>query len=101
MPAKKSAAKKPAKKARPAVKAKSSVTEVDENVYDITVAASEKIPTGEYANVDVGPVVASHTVVAKDSDELHEKLTNLCEVVEGVVSEQRELVLESLQDQAQ
>lgn len=61
----------------------------------ISLAASELIPTGDYANVVVGPVMVTKFV--KD-EKLGDRLNELAEVVESdCIAEQRELVLNSLQ----
>jgi hypothetical protein len=71
---------------------------VDEDgnpMAQISFTASELIPTGDYANVSVGPVTITKFV--KDED-LADKLNELAETVEAdCISEQRALVLESLQ----
>jgi hypothetical protein len=68
----------------------------------ISFTASELIPTGEYANVVVGPVTVTKFIPdPEDDDALAEALNDLAEVVEAkCISEQRELVLESLQVEA-
>lgn len=72
---------------------------VDENgqpMAKISFSATEKIPTGQYANVNVGPVTATKFV--KDDDNLAAELNKLAELVETeCIAEQRELVLQSLQ----
>jgi hypothetical protein len=78
----------------------------------ITMTASELIPTGQYANVSVGPAQITAFV---DQDRLLEgeayfserqrqvlaqAMNELAEIVEGdVVAVQRNLVLESMQEQ--
>jgi len=78
----------------------------------ITMTASELIPTGQYANVSVGPAQITAFV---DADRLLEgeayfsqqqrqviaqALNELAEIVEGdVVAVQRNLVMESMQEQ--
>ena len=111
--AKKSAAKPPAKRGT-AVSRKGDRKGVDMSgswpvasdgtpLLQISVTASELIPTGEYANVTVGPVTVTRFIQdPEDDDALAEELNNLAEVVEiKCISEQRELVLESLQDEAE
>jgi hypothetical protein len=74
----------------------------------ITMTASELIPTGQYANVSVGPcqiityidpdAPAPFTDVQREN--MAAALNQLAEIVEGdVVSVQRNLVMESIQDQ--
>lgn len=83
----------------------------------ILMTASELIPTGQYANVSVGPaqitafVDQDRTTVDEDGREipyfseeqrgtLAKALNEIAEIVEGdVVAVQRNLVLESLQEQ--
>lgn len=69
-------------------------------LIQIQFSASELIPTGEYANVVVGPVTVVKWIKdPQDDDELVEELNNLATLVEaGCISEQREIVLQSLQD---
>lgn len=69
-------------------------------LVQISFTASELIPTGEYANVCVGPVTVTKFIRdPEDDDELVEEMNNLAELVEaGCISEQRENVLKSLQD---
>lgn len=71
-------------------------------LIEITVSASEKVPTGDYANVDVGPVTMKKWIRdPQDDDALVEQINDMCELIEvGVVAEQRELVLQSLQNAA-
>lgn len=72
-------------------------------LIEISVCASELIPTGEYANVTVGPVrMTKYIRDPQDDDTLVEMINDMCELIEvGVVAEQRELVLQSLQSSAQ
>lgn len=79
----------------------------------ITFSASELIPTGQYANVSVGPaqvqvyvdidreVVESETFFNDDQKEnLVKALNELADMVGGdIISVQRNLVLQSMQDQ--
>lgn len=71
---------------------------VDEDgnpMAQISFTASELIPTGNYANVTVGP--ATITKFVKD-DNLAESINALAEIIEvECIAEQRTLVLESLQ----
>lgn len=119
-PAKKASAppkKPPAKKeVEPKPKAKSNVSttavvaagptfmdpETGLPLIEISVCASELIPTGEYANVTVGPVRMTKFIRDPlDDDVLVEMINDMCELIEiGVVAEQRELVLQSLQSSA-
>lgn len=71
-------------------------------LLQISFTASELIPTGDYANVTVGPVTVTKFIPdPQDDDALAEELNGLAEVVEAkCISEQRELVLESLQSDA-
>jgi hypothetical protein len=68
-------------------------------LLQISFTASELIPTGDYANVTVGPVTVTKFIADPDDDDtLAEELNNLAEVVEAkCISEQREIVMESLQ----
>lgn len=71
-------------------------------LVQISFTASELIPTAEYANVVVGPVTVTKFIIdPEDDDDLAEQLNDLAEVVENkCISEQREIVMESLQDDA-
>ena len=74
----------------------------------VTMTASELIPTGQYANVSVGPAQIT-AYVDPDAEEIFDDqqranlakaLNDLAEIVEAdVVAVQRVLVLESLQQQ--
>ena len=64
----------------------------------ISFTASELIPTGQFANVVVGPVTVTKFV--KD-EKLAKQINELAEMVEAdCIAEQRVLVLESLQAEA-
>lgn len=80
---------------------KSIVWPVDKDgqpMAQISVTASELIPTGQFANVVVGPVTVTKFVEDKSDADLAKQINGLAEVVEvDCLSEQRELVLESLQ----
>lgn len=74
----------------------------------ITMTASELIPTGQYANVSVGPCQITAFIDPEQtpsfSDEQRENmaaaLNQLADVVEGdVVAVQRNLIMESIQEQ--
>jgi len=74
----------------------------------ITMTASELIPTGQYANVSVGPCQitcfidpeAPSPFTDAQRENMAAALNQLAEIVEGdVVSVQRNLVMESIQDQ--
>lgn len=77
----------------------------------ITMTAAELIPTGQYANVSVGPAQitafidtersAGETYFSQEERETMAKALNeLAEIVEGdVVAVQRNLVMESMQEQ--
>lgn len=61
----------------------------------ITFGASELIPTGDFANVVVGPVMVERYV--EDDGKLADHLNETAEIVESdCIAEQRELVLNSL-----
>lgn len=61
----------------------------------ISFTASELIPTGDFANVVVGPVTVTKFV---QDDDLAKHVNELAEIVEvDCLAEQRELVLETLQ----
>lgn len=76
------------------------------------MAASELIPTGQYANVTVGPVRLSFLIdpdrklsegegyfSQEQKDTIAQALNEAAEIVEGdVVAVQRNLVLENLQE---
>ena len=65
-------------------------------MVQISFTASELIPTGNYANVTVGPATATKFV--PDDGKLESHLNELAELIESeVIAEQRVLVLESLQ----
>lgn len=67
-------------------------------MIQIQVTASELIPTGEYANVVVGPVTVVKWI-EDPGDGLADEINDLCEIIEAdVISVQRTLVLDSLQD---
>ena len=74
----------------------------------LTMTASELIPTGQYANVSVGPCQITAFVDPEapspftdaQRENMAAALNQLAEIVEGdVVSVQRNLVLESIQEQ--
>lgn len=68
-------------------------------MVQIQASASELIPTGEYANVVVGPVTVVKWI-EDPGDDLADEVNDLCETIEAdVISVQRTLVLESLQDE--
>lgn len=69
-------------------------------LVQISFTASELIPTGEYANVTVGPVTVTKFIIDPEDDEaLADELNDLAEMVEAnCINVQRTLVLESLQD---
>lgn len=61
----------------------------------ISFTASELIPTGQFANVVVGPVTVTKFVA---DENLADQVNELAEMVESdCIAEQRELVLASLQ----
>jgi hypothetical protein len=74
----------------------------------IKMTAAELIPTGQYANVSVGPCQitcfidpdAPAPFTDAQRENMAAALNQLAEIVEGdVVSVQRNLVMESIQDQ--
>jgi hypothetical protein len=74
----------------------------------IEIAAAELIPTGQFANVSVGPAKIVHFINANDPEPISDAqkeniargLNELAEVVEAdVIAVQRNLVHESLQEQ--
>jgi hypothetical protein len=66
-----------------------------EPMAQISFTASELIPTGDYANVVVGPVTVTKFVPDQD---LGDKLNELAETVEAdCIAEQRGIVLSSIQ----
>lgn len=65
----------------------------------ISVTASELIPTGQFANVVVGPVTVTKFVEDKN---LSDQINDLAEMVEAdCIAEQRVIVLASLQAEAE
>jgi hypothetical protein len=74
---------------------------VDEDgvpMAQISFTASELIPTGNYANVTVGPATITKFVKDGDSEHLSRELNELAETIEAeCIAEQREIVLKSLQ----
>lgn len=70
-------------------------------LVQLSFTASELVPTGEYANVIVGPVTVTKFILDPGDDQaLADELNDLAEVVEAdCISVQRTLVLESLQDE--
>lgn len=112
----KSKAKAPAKappKAPPrrgaAVEKKGNRTKVDSITWpvgedglpmaQISFTSSDLIPTGEYANVTIGPVTITKFIPA--SADAAKELNALADIVEGdVIAEQRELVMDQLQADA-
>lgn len=75
---------------------------VDESgvpMVQISFTASELIPTGEYANVTIGPVTVTKFVPDGDDDALATQLNDLAALVESdCIAEQREIVVDSLQN---
>lgn len=69
-------------------------------MIQISFAASDLVPTGEYANVTVGPAVATRFVQDGDDDHIAGEITNLAHIVEGVVGAERVNVLRMLQANA-
>jgi hypothetical protein len=74
----------------------------------ITMTAAELIPTGDFANVSIGPAQitafidpdAVETFDQDQKDTMARAINELAEIVESdVIAVQRNLVLESLQDQ--
>src|SRR5436190_17023922 len=74
----------------------------------VTMTASELIPTGQYANVSVGPAQitmfidpdSDQPLTPEQAENVGKALNVLAEIVEvDVVAVQRNLVLESLQQQ--
>lgn len=109
-----SAAMAQAEKARASADSESWPIGVDgQPMMKITMTAAELIPTGQYANVSVGPAQITAFVdqnrVIKDGDAyftedqrttMAKALNELAEIVEGdVVAVQRNLVMESMQGQ--
>ena len=103
-----------AEKARASADSESWPVGVDgQPMMKITMTAAELIPTGQYANVSVGPAQITAFVdqnrVIKDGDAyfsddqrttMAKALNELAEIVEGdVVAVQRNLVMEAMQDQ--
>jgi hypothetical protein len=90
MPPAKSASRK-----KPAESIQWPLDEDGQPMAQISFTASELIPTGQYANVTVGPATVTRFV--KDSD-VTDELNKLAETVEvEVIAEQREIVLNTLQ----
>lgn len=75
----------------------------------ILMTASELIPTGNFANVSIGPAQITmfidpddpEPLTAENKENLAKAVNELAEIVEGdVIAVQRNLVLENLQEQA-
>lgn len=75
----------------------------DDVGYELTAQASELVPVAQYANVTVGPVAVTRTIVihSTDPDDVKEAVKDALEemqdVVEDVVSADRNIVLESVE----
>lgn len=74
----------------------------------VSIAAAELIPTGQYANISVGPATIEWYIDPRETDPIPEEeianaakaLNQLAELVEiDVIAVQRNLVLESMQSQ--
>lgn len=71
---------------------------VDQNgrpMAQISFAASELVPTAQYANVTLGPAQAT-IFVENDEQAIHDGLGALAEITETVIGNHRSLVLDSL-----
>lgn len=70
-------------------------------MIEISFTASDLFPTGDYANVVVGPATATRWIEDTDpesTDHISSGLNKLAEAVEiDVIAEQREIVLTNLQ----
>jgi hypothetical protein len=66
-------------------------------MIEITVQSSETVPVAQFANVVVGPIAVRRWVEdTQNDDELREKINSNQELVESVVSEDRDIVQESV-----
>jgi hypothetical protein len=79
---------------------------VDANGHPLTqisFAASDLVPTDDYANVIIGPVTVTRwfAIDPDDDEKVAEKTSELGSVVEGVLAEHREIVLTNLQAEAE
>jgi hypothetical protein len=62
----------------------------------ISVGAAEKINTGNFSNVDVGPVVTGRWVEDLGTDELPKQIKEEQDVVEEYVAAERQAILVAL-----
>lgn len=63
----------------------------------ISFASAEKVPTGNYANVDIGPVVAEKYIPDPgDQEELARQIAELAKPVEWAIAHRRHEVLKAL-----
>jgi len=62
----------------------------------IQVGAAEKINTGNFSNVDVGPVLYGKWVEDTGEQGVREEITKAQRFVEEIIADERQAVLESL-----
>jgi hypothetical protein len=66
-------------------------------MIEITVQASETVPVAQYANVVVGPIAIRRWIEdPQDDDALRAAVDHHQDLVEGIVSEDRDLVQQSV-----
>lgn len=63
---------------------------------EISVSASELVPTGDYANITIGPITAKTTVEVADLDDLKGTTQALQQTIEEIVAEERKTALANL-----
>ncbi len=65
----------------------------------ISFASAEVVPTGNYANVTVGPASATKFIAVNgDKDELAKAISELAEPVEWALSHRRDQILKELSE---
>lgn len=71
---------------------------VDENgpLVKISIAVSELVPTGNYANVTIGPAQATKFVPNASKEDLVKEFEALSEIVEESLGSRRAAILEEL-----
>jgi hypothetical protein len=74
---------------------------VDEDGKPLTLisfASAELVPTGNYANVTVGPASATKFVKNGDQKELAKSISELAEPVEWALAHRRDQILKELSE---
>lgn len=71
--------------------------ESDPNKVLISFASAELVPTGNYANVTVGPATATKFVRAETKEDLAKAISELAEPVEWALGHRRDQILKELQ----